>query len=1060
MHFTRGQQMEPSKRARYAAAVTLSKGKMFEYGVPEEEHLELPDGLDLELQFPLAIGTLGDAAADIVSSMLGAAVHSRETPPSELLFAAQVLVAFNESRTAPEVSSTLCLLAAAAFYLADSPGSAMTLVNDLPIDAFGKSDFLARAVRFALHRPWAPEKAGVSDQRTVSVIRALRSHFLEGTSADALLKPIEDIRRWSYGEGTAHEVLLADVLGAVAFKRIERSAWTCLPTYSDLPITSWASYLARPRAVKEMWPSQRMLGNALLYKGASAVVQMPTSAGKTRATELILRAAFASGRTKLALLIAPFRALCHEIAGDLQRTFEPDGFEVNQLSDAIQSDSNSELEKWLALSGEPMPHVVVLTPEKLLYLLRQEAGFVANVGLVVYDEGHQFDSGTRGVTYELLLTSIKRLLPSSAQTVLISAVIKNSAQLAGWLLEDEEKIVSDQQLQTRRLVAFASFPSTRSKTGQLWFNAAIEGEQEFFVPRVMPTESLQVTAREKERVFPTRESTSVALYLGLKLVKNGGVAIYSRAPASASKLIREAVKEVFGRGVSLAPPSEVSHEVELARLVRLYERNFGKSSYLTKAASLGLFVHHGKTPQGIRITAEHAMREGHIKFIVCTSTLAQGVNLPIRYLLITSTMQGRDVVKARDFHNLIGRAGRAGMYGEGTVIFTDHRLFDNRNTDGSFKWKETQKLLNASSSAATGSTLLQLCMPLLNDLRQVKLLKPSPLEIAKGLIDEPDTALAQFDHIGQRLTRQNFSVDGLRKQLSMRRSSIEAIESFLMNYRGEQDSSEFIASSRDLARETFAYAIGSPEEKVVIEDIFSHIAQRIEKLVPAVELQARYGKSLFGVDRSQEIDAWVSDNLFELQICSSVEDVFNVVWPFLESLCVEKSFTATQPSGVNHRVAKAWMKGKSFASLLKILTDSDAYIQQGLTRKVKFDFDAVVELCEHIYGYEFALYLAGIRSAYYALAGDGDAADEVAELFDMLQKRIKYGLPDAASVAYFELGFAERVTAQAVAAAVTDAQATTRHDAKLLVRQNSKAVSEVLEEMPSLFRDVFARILL
>lgn len=1050
--------MKPSKSARHAAAITLSKGKMFEYGVPVEAHVALPDGIDLELQFPLAIGTIGDVAADIVSGRLGAKVHPRETPQSELLFSAQVLVAFTESRVAPEVSSALRLLAASAFYLADSPGSAMTLVKDLPPEVFEEVDFLSRAVRFALDRPWAPALARVRDPRTVRVIKGLRRHFSEGTSADTLLLPIGDLRTWSYETGTAHEVLLADVLGAVTFKRIERSAWTCLPGFSELPRSFWAPYLNRSQAVKEMWPSQRMLGNASLYRGASSVVQMPTSAGKTRATELILRSAFGSGRTKLALLIAPFRALCQEIAGDLQRAFHPDGFEVNQLSDAMQSDANSELAQWLALDGDPMPHVVVLTPEKLLYLLRQEASFVSNVGLVIYDEGHQFDSGTRGVTYELLLTSLKKLLPSNAQTVLISAVIKNSGQLAGWLLGDEGKMVSDQLLQTRRLIAFASFPPRKS--GQLRFNAAIEGEQEFFVPRVMPKEALQVTSRENPRYFPTNESMSVALYLGLKLVPNGGVAIYTRAPASASKLVREAVKEVFGRGVSLAPPSRVSNEVELNRLIRLYEFNFGKASYLTKAASLGLFVHHGDTPQGLRITIEHAMREGHIKFIVCTSTLAQGVNLPIRYLLITAPMQGRDVIKARDFHNLIGRAGRAGMYGEGTVIFTDHRLYDTKDGEDSYKWNAAQNLLISDSAADTGSTLLQLCKPLVNDTRNKELAKPSPLEVVLGLIDEPDVALSQFDNLSPQLIKNRYSVDGLRRQLSVRRSTVEAIESFLMNYRGNQDSAEFIVSSRELGRDTFAHAIGSAVEQEIIQEVFAHIAQRIERIVPEVERQTRYGKSLFGVDRSLEIDAWVLDNLFELQICESVEDVFRVVWPFLEFLCVEKSFAKTRPNGINLRLAIAWLDGDSFASMLKILDDSNAYIQQGERRKKKFEVDTVVSLCEHTFGYEFALYLAGIRAAFYALGGSNETTEEVAGLFDTLQKRIKYGLPDADVVAYFELGFSERVTAQTVASAIADVSATTKHDAKLLVRKNREAVSNVVKEMPSLFQDVLARVLL
>jgi hypothetical protein len=56
-----------------------------------------------------------------------------------------------------------------------------------------------------------------------------------------------------------------------------------------------------------------------------------------------------------------------------------------------------------------------------------------------------------------------------------------------------------------------------------------------------------------------------------------------------------------------------------------------------------------------------------LKFVLCTSTLAQGVNLPIRYLIISGTMQGVERIKARDFRNLVGCSGRAGMHTEGTI---------------------------------------------------------------------------------------------------------------------------------------------------------------------------------------------------------------------------------------------------------------------------------------------------------------------------------------------------------------------------------------------------------
>jgi superfamily II helicase len=98
---------------------------------------------------------------------------------------------------------------------------------------------------------------------------------------------------------------------------------------------------------------------------------------------------------------------------------------------------------------------------------------------------------------------------------------------------------------------------------------------------------------------------------------------------------------------------------ETQRLRNLYEINLGSECPASRGAHFGAYVHHHNIPYGIRIAVEYAMHENMISFVICTSTLAQGVNLPIRYLIIPSFYQGREYIKARDFHNLIGRSGRA-----------------------------------------------------------------------------------------------------------------------------------------------------------------------------------------------------------------------------------------------------------------------------------------------------------------------------------------------------------------------------------------------------------------
>jgi Superfamily II helicase len=120
--------------------------------------------------------------------------------------------------------------------------------------------------------------------------------------------------------------------------------------------------------------------------------------------ELILRSAFLAERVSLAIIIAPFRALCHEIKNSLVEAFHNEPTKVDELSDALQTDFEI---------AELLGHqqILVVTPEKLLYVLRHAPELAAHIGLLVFDEGHQFDSGTRGITYELLLTSLRSMIP-------------------------------------------------------------------------------------------------------------------------------------------------------------------------------------------------------------------------------------------------------------------------------------------------------------------------------------------------------------------------------------------------------------------------------------------------------------------------------------------------------------------------------------------------------------------------------------------------------------------------------------------------------------------------
>lgn len=116
-------------------------------------------------------------------------------------------------------------------------------------------------------------------------------------------------------------------------------------------------------------------------------------------------------------------------------------------------------------------------------------------------------------------------------------------------------------------------------------------------------------------------------------------------------------------------------------------------------------------PNGLRLAVEHACRSKALRLVICTSTLAQGVNIPIKYLFMTIFMVARNSMQIRSFQNLMGRTARSGMYTEGSVIVTDPQLFDNKNNrknGGNYKWKDCIKMFDSSAAEPCGSSILSL----------------------------------------------------------------------------------------------------------------------------------------------------------------------------------------------------------------------------------------------------------------------------------------------------------------------------------------------------------------
>ena len=416
--------MRPEARSRRLFGITRSKGKMYEFGVPLESHIAVPEGSSPEDVFPLSVATLGDAAAEVCNSE--GLEHQFTTAIAEdLRFSASFFDAFCAARFSPELDRDVALLASATYYLSGRPGSSLVVSRQIAgNDADSPFQML---VRWLLHASWEapvptlPQPFANSLQGLPELVA---QHFRDGSAVNDILETCKSLRAFAYRNTTARDLFFVDLSCAVAKKRLQASSWLKLPATTGISRIDWSPVIVRRGFPKELWPSQLLLAKEDVFAGASALIQMPTSSGKTKSIEIIIRSSFRSSRATLAVVIAPFRALCHEITNSLRAAFRNDDVTINEVSDALQIDY---LE--IAVASDASKTVLVLSPEKFLYVLRQTPALVNRVGLIIYDEGHQFDSGSRGVVYELLLTEITKLLPVSAQTILISAVIRGSASL-------------------------------------------------------------------------------------------------------------------------------------------------------------------------------------------------------------------------------------------------------------------------------------------------------------------------------------------------------------------------------------------------------------------------------------------------------------------------------------------------------------------------------------------------------------------------------------------------------------------------------------------------------
>lgn len=1057
-------------KSKKLLAITKSKAKMYEFGIAEEHHIDLPQNPQKLLL--LTIGILGELAA-LVSRSENLTTELQDhfnDLKNQLVSVSQYFDALNHSLVEPELSNYLKLVGSAAYYLADMPGSSLVLAKGLkytPIDSSIFQDHTKRSViiiddkllcsNFSKEERLTPSyiegvlvwllKSDINSPIYLNTpfllpfcrfFKSYTNFFKRKISMAKLEGKLEIIRRYVYERGNDRELLFVDILISVAKKKADNSSLNCLPKYTGLAIDKWETTIEKSNFIIEFWPAQKLLGERGVLAGKSAVVQMPTSAGKTKSTELIIRSGFLSGRANLAVVIAPFRALCREISDTFKNVFEGEDIKLNELQDIplLNDDENEFIKLLLGDNEQNLPEInsiVVSTPEKFVYLLRHEPELASKIGLLIFDEGHQFDTGVRGVTYELLLASLKSSVSVDSQIILISAVMANAHSIGEWLYgENGIEIQGSHCLPTIRSFAFTSWTS---RLGQLQY---IDQEQvtdrDFFVPRVIEQINLGTRGKERnDRLFPKKNDTiSIAAFLGIKLCHQAPTAIFCGAKATVTS-ISELLVDYYSRGLTIAAPSTNSDQVEISKIATLAKLHFNESHWLSKSIELGILPHSANIPNGLRVSIEWAMEKNKACLVVCTSTLAQGVNLPIKYLIVSSTYQAGQEISTRDFQNLIGRAGRSGYHTEGSIIFANTDIYDKRNVrNEKWKWTQAIKLLDSKNSKDCLSSLKTLIEPFNN-------LGLSSDDILKFISNPKEYRRIFLNGVGD----GNEEVDFISK-MNEKEKIIQTIESYILSYLKDNPAIENEQFFNELAEGTLAFFLASEDEKKILIYAFELISKRVfgidKNKIPY------YGKALLGIDQLEFIEEWLDNNYEKIERADTSEKLLISFWPLLEALSDHSLVAKIRPSEVLIDFSCAWIRGVNYHNLLILLSNKEAYLKAN-TKERAITMDNVIELADSAIGYGAMLITGALADIIEGKSQNKELADSVR----FIQSRLKVGLSSQLEIWLFSKGFVDREVCKLISDKLIVVGVDPNNFSHKILDDYKCQLAEVLSSLPTYF---------
>lgn len=692
-------------------------------------------------------------------------------------------------------------------------------------------------------------------------------------------------------------------------------------------LADWAEYrelfiatlMRRNRAEIDLWPSQLDAASRALNLADNMVVSLPTSAGKTRVAELCILACLAAGRR--VVYVSPLRALSAQTEVSLQRTFHPLGKTVSSLYGAI---GVSEVdEDFLSDSN-----IIVATPEKLDFALRNDPDLLNEVGLVVLDEGHMIGLTEREVRYEVQIQRLLRRDDAAGRRIIcLSAMLPDGKQLddfTAWLTGDQSSGLVKKDWRPTRL----RFGEVVWKGDHARLDISVGTERPWIETFLTP--SLPTGRRTRAYPFDQRE---LCIATAWALVAEAHSVLIFCPLRSSVEPFAEAIVDLAKRG-TLTPVLEADSSV-LDNALAIGAEWLGRDSAILACLRLGVAIHHGALPTAFRKEVERLLRDGVLKVTVASPTLAQGLNLSATTLIFHGLIRNREPIDAAEFRNVVGRAGRAYVDVEGLVLMPMFDKIARRRT----MWRG---MIENVKGKEMESGLLRLVLTLVNRM------------VVKHGLDSADAILAYLagnrDWVFPVLARE--SAEDTAIERSRWAGFLTTLDTAILSMLGEREVPDAdIESTLDevLTSSLWSRRLAIRPE-IVRQALTAGLVARARYIWSKTSATQRRGYFLAGVGLAtgRKLDAAAPQlNQFLAAANGAIlngdsESAIAAITAFAEKAFTIEPFSSDDTPNNWREILKSWLRGETIASR-GVTQGNDVlqFVEQGLVYRLPWAMEAV-----------------------------------------------------------------------------------------------------------------------